>query len=361
MIDHLSRRRSARHRLTARFSLLAPPTIRAAALALLISIGLTHDAGSADAFHLNRMLGRGINLGDAYELRDDGACGIPLTPEIFQSIRKAGFDSIRIPVRWSTHASAEYPYEIDAGFLGRVDWAIDQALSHHLTAVIDVHHYDGMDLEPERNLPRLLTIWKQLAEHYQKYSDRLLFEIFNEPHDELTAERWQKVFPQVLAVIRETNPTRAVIIGPANWNNSDNLGNLDLPERDRHIIVTFHYYSPFHFTHQGAGWIKGSAPWIGTVWAGNDADREALNKDFAMVAHWAQQHRRPIYLGEFGSHYIADMPSREQWTHAVASEAEQRGFSWAYWEFCSNFGLFDPKTGRWRERLLGALMGKYQH
>jgi endoglucanase len=359
MIDHLSRRRCSKHRSKARIYTLSAAAIRTAALALLLSIGVTHQARSANAFNLNRTLGRGVNLGTAFESQHDGACGVPLTAEVFRTIRRAGFDSIRIPVRWSTHAAAEYPYEIDAGFLKHVDWAINQALSNNLTTVIDVHHYDEMDQQPEQNLPRLLAIWKQIAEHYQKYSDRLLFELLNEPHGQLTEERWQHVFPQLLAVIRESNPKRVVVIGPGSWNSLESLASLELPEKDRRIILTFHYYSPFRFTHQGAGWVDGSAAWLGTRWTGDSADRDALKKDFESVARWGKKSKRPIYLGEFGAYSAADMSSRERWTHAVVRQAEQREFSWAYWEFCSGFGLFDPNTGKWRKGLLGALMGKF--
>jgi endoglucanase len=361
MIDHLPHRPPARHRSNARNRFFSVSAIRAAALAALITIGVSHDARSADTFYLNRMLGHGINLGDAFESHLDTACGIPLKAEMFQNIAKAGFNSIRIPVAWSAHASADPPYEIDPGFFKHIDWAIDQALSHKLTTVIDVHHYEEMNREPEQNLPRLLAIWRQIAQHYQKYSDRLLFEVLNEPHGQLMKERWQRIFPELLAVIRESNPTRVVIIGAADWNNDESLARLDLPERDRRIIATFHYYSPFHFTHQGAGWVEGSTPWIGTVWAGDTTDREALKNDFGMVAEWGKKNHRPIYLGEFGAYSVADMSSRERWTRAVVRQAEHLGFSWAYWEFCSSFGIFDPTTGRWREGLRSALMDSPIH
>jgi endoglucanase len=42
----------------------------------------------------------------------------------------------------------------------------------------------------------------------------------------------------------------------------------------------------------------------------------------------------------------------------MAREAESHGFSWAYWEFCSGFGAYDPKADAWREPLQTALVGK---
>jgi endoglucanase len=43
------------------------------------------------------------------------------------------------------------------------------------------------------------------------------------------------------------------------------------------------------------------------------------------------------------------------WTDFVAREAERHGFAWAYWEFCSGFGVYDRETGQWKNELLTAL------
>jgi aryl-phospho-beta-D-glucosidase BglC (GH1 family) len=39
-------------------------------------------------------------------------------------IKEAGFNSVRIPIRWSAHASTAAPYDIETDFFRRVDWAI---------------------------------------------------------------------------------------------------------------------------------------------------------------------------------------------------------------------------------------------
>jgi hypothetical protein len=51
-------------------------------------------------------------------------------------------------------------------------------------------------------------------------------------------------------------------------NAVDRLDKMKLPPQDRRIIGTFHYYKPLQFTHQGAAWVKDSAPWRGTRWTG---------------------------------------------------------------------------------------------
>ena len=64
----------------------------------------------------------------------------------------------------------------------------------------------------------------------------------------------------------------------------------------------------------------------------------------------------PVFLGEFGAYRRADLSSRARWTNAVARAAESHAFSWAYWEFCSGFGVFDPQQGAWIGPLRKALL-----
>jgi endoglucanase len=331
----------------------------AGAIALLLFFQDAAVLGAeADALHYNRLLGRGINLGAALEAPREGAWGVTLKSQYFRDIKRAGFDSVRIPISWSEHAAKESPFAIQPMFFNRVDWAINQALSRGLVAVINMHHYDELNRSPAENLPRLVSMWRQIAQHYRDYPNRLYFELLNEPHDQLTDERWQALFPELLHAVRETNPTRMVIVGPGAWNDLYHLDNLHLPEADRHLIATFHYYSPLHFTHQGAGWMPGSDAWKGTTWTGSAPEREAMARDFDAAAAWSAKNGRPLYIGEFGSYQGADMASRVQWTTAVVGEARRNGFSWAYWEFCSTFGAYDPVALAWREPLLQSLMGR---
>lgn len=311
---------------------------------------------ASPAAHFNELLGRGINLGNALDAPKEGEWGVVLRSDYFREIKKAGFNSVRIPVSFSPHAAQQPPYRIDPVFLKRVDWAIGEALSQGLVAVLDVHHFPEMEQDPDHALPRLVAIWTQLAEHYRAYPDKLYFELLNEPSGALTDDKWESVMLTLLHTVRASNPTRMLVIGPAYWNYPDHLSNLKLPDDDRHIIVTFHYYAPLQFTHQGAPWMPGSDKWKGTTWTGTPDQLAALDKDFDKAASWAQANDRPLYLGEFGAYQAADVDSRARWTRAVVEAAEKRGFSFGYWEFCSTFGAYDPVAMKWRAPLLEALM-----
>lgn len=118
---------------------------------------------STDIFALNQRLGRGVNLGNALEANSEGEWGMVLQEDYFRLIAEAGFTSIRVPIRWRAHAAPQALYTIDAQFLQRVDWVIQQALANHLFVTLDMHHYEEMMQDPDGHRARFLGIWQTLG------------------------------------------------------------------------------------------------------------------------------------------------------------------------------------------------------
>jgi endoglucanase len=312
-----------------------------------------------DPFKMNKLLGRGINLGNALDAPSEGEWGVILKEGYFDIIKQAGFDSVRLPVRWSAHAMEKSPYTIDPNFMKRVDWAVNCALSRNLPIILNIHHYNESYIDPNGHKERFLALWKQIAEHFKGCPDILLFELMNEPRNKLDEFVWNTYMKESLAVVRQSNPNRTIVIGSAHDNIIPYLKFLDIPKDDRNIIVTIHYYFPLEFTHQGADWITKGDPntWMGTKWTGTEAEQKAVTDQFDIAAAWGKEHNRPINLGEFGSYKKADMDSRARWTKFIADSAIERGMSFDYWEFCaSEFGAYDQQTKSWRKPLLDALI-----
>lgn len=309
-----------------------------------------------DPFEQNKLLGRGINMGNALEAPNEGEWGVLIKAEYFAAIKEAGFNSVRIPVRWSAHAAIDSPYVIDPVFMSRVDWVIGQARLRELAVVLNIHHYEEIFVQPQQEKKRFTGIWKQIAGRYKSYSNQLFFEILNEPNDKLTPEIWNEFLSEALQVIRATNPQRTVIIGTAEWGGVGSLSKLKIPAEEKNVIVTVHYYNPFQFTHQGAEWVSGSDAWLGTTWTASNNEKQAVNSDLDKVWSYSLVNKRPIFVGEFGAYSKADMDSRARWTNFVARGCEEREFSWAYWEFCSGFGAYDKDNKVWRAQLLNALV-----
>jgi endoglucanase len=316
--------------------------------------------GSAEvnAFAINKLIGRGVNIGNALDgpTATEGEWGVTLQEEYFQLIKDAGFNSIRLTIHWPSRASNEPPYTIDPNLFNRVDWAVKNALSRNLVLIINDQNDSEIYRDPNGQKERFFALWKQIAEHYKDYPNTLLFELLNEPQGNLKDAEWNTLLKEAIGVVRRSNPDRMVVIGTANFNRVYQIKTLKLPEDDRNIIVTVHYYLPDEFTHQGAPWSSGSDKWLGRKWTGTEEEKRRVARDFDLVANWAKQNNRPIYLGEFGTYMKADMDSRACWTKCVAEAAVERGFSFTYWQFTSNFAVYDTEKKTWIKPLLDALI-----
>ncbi|MCS7201964.1 MAG: glycoside hydrolase family 5 protein [Dictyoglomus sp.] len=299
---------------------------------------------------------RGVNMGNALEAPFEGQWGVVIKDEYFSLIRSAGFDHVRIPVRWNAYAEYKPPYKISPYIFERVDHVIKEAFKNNLYVIINIHHYEEIMQEPEKHKERFLKLWEQISEHYKDYPETLYFELLNEPCMNLKSNLWNEYLMEAVKIVRKTNPTRKIIIGPTDWNNIYRLNELKIPQGDKNIIVTFHYYNPFNFTHQGAEWVNPSPP-VGVKWLGTEAEKKAIERELDMVVDWSKRNGNPpLYMGEFGAYSKADMESRVRWTSFVARSAEKRGIAWSYWEFCSGFGIYDPLNKKWRIDLLKALI-----
>ncbi|RZJ13370.1 MAG: glycoside hydrolase family 5 protein [Rubrivivax sp.] len=307
----------------------------------------------ADAGHA-AVLKRGVNI-VGY---DDALWTEPAKARFqlrhLQAIRDGGFDHVRLNLHAFGHMDAQH--QLSAQWLKTLDDLVYTGLKVGLQVILDEHNFNecakDADLAPCR--VKLQAFWRQVAARYKGTPDGVIFEILNEPNGAADAV-WNDMLAENLAIIRETNPKRRVIVGPKSWNSMDQLGSLVLPETDRNLIVTFHYYTPMEFTHQGASWTPQFQKLSGVTW-GTPADVERLRKDLDSVKAWADQHQRPVLLGEFGALESAGMAQRVAWTSAVARAAEARGFAWSYWQFDSDFVLWDMKSDGFVKPILGALV-----
>lgn len=309
---------------------------------------------SMDAFKQNKRLGRGVNiLGYDPIWRD--RMKARMRNQHFKLIGEAGFNSVRIALHPFRDKAVDEQNRISREWFETLDWAVEQALSNRLMVMLDFHEFFAMSKNPLSKKEKFLSVWRQISERYKHHSNEVLFELLNEPFGELTPELWNTFHRDALSVVKEKNPERTVIIGPGNWNSISFLDKLELPEHDENIIVTVHYYDPMDFTHQGAKWA-GREDKVGVKWIGTEEEKQAIVEAFGKAQAWAEKHNRPIFLGEFGVYDKADMDSRVRYLSFVARQAEELGWSWAYWQFDSDFILYDISNKRWVEPVLKALM-----
>jgi endoglucanase len=313
-----------------------------------------------------KTLGRGINLGNFFDAPVEGYWSMKYDESLLDRVKEAGFDTLRLPVRWSNHAAASAPYAIDPVFTKRIQGVVDAALARGLHVVMDMHHYrqlNGENIdEAEKKVSqqiveeRYLALWGQIAKQFASYPQQLLFEPFNEPNKRLDGPRWSTLFEAVRQVIRKSNPNRYLVVGPAQWNNAEALSSLSLNKKDRRLIVTIHHYEPFEFTHQGAEWTTIDMQKARGTTCCNTEQLARIDKPLATAIAWSKKEQRPIWVGEWGSFDKAPIESRLAYTKAMVSALKRYELTWAYWELASSFGIWNPKENRWRDDLKAALL-----
>jgi len=296
---------------------------------------------------------RGINLGNALEAPREGDWGYRIEPAHLAAIAGAGFDGVRLPVRWDIHTAHTTPYAIEPAFMARVSEVVEAALALGLKVQLDLHHYEALNTGPGAERDRYMAIWRQIAAQFAGAPDALFFEPLNEPN----GDAWrpgvlEQLQADTLTLIRQTHATRLVVFGGPNWNSIDGLRNWSPPANDANIAVTVHYYEPHAFTHENAEWLGAEAPRFGRAWGGRE-DLAAVQRHAAAAARYATERGLALQLGEFGVNQRVAPDQRAAWTSAVRRAFEAEGATWCYWDFAGAFRIWDG--GVFDADLLGAL------
>jgi endoglucanase len=313
-------------------------------------------AQSSKAAIQNNRLGRGVNIiGYDKAVWKDHTSG-RFKESYFQMIKDAGFSTIRINM--FAFSGMDSTYKLHQEWLETLDWAVKKGLEAKLMVILDMHEYTAMADDPIAKKEMFMAVWKQLAPRFKDQPYEVLFEILNEPNQKLSIDLWNEYLVEAINLIRETNPNRTLIIGPGNWNGIESLPTLKLPENDRNIIVTVHFYHPMPFTHQGAWWTNEFKDLKEIQWKGTKEEKADVVNKLKVAADWSKMHDRPIFLGEFGAYDKGDMKSRARYTKFVARTAKMYGFSWAYWQFDSDFIVYNIEKESWVKPILKALLDK---
>ncbi|MGF7138192.1 cellulase family glycosylhydrolase [Roseimarinus sediminis] len=281
---------------------------------------------------------RGINLGNTLEPPLEGGWNNPKAEEYyFDMYRDAGFDVVRIPVRWDQHMGNSAPYQIDESWMLRVEQLADWALERGLFVIINAHHDDWIKSNYSSQVmrDRFDSLWSQVAVHFKDKSERLLFEILNEPHG-LTKAQNDEMHQRVLSIIRASNPSRLVIFQGHNWGGSDELLQAAIPDDD-YLIASFHSYDPYLFGLEGQG-----------TW-GTPNDYQQLKSKFDKVKEWSLLHDIPVILGEFGSLRKCDYNSRMRHYQAYMEQALLDGFIPCAWDDGGDFKIMNRQQKTWDE------------
>lgn len=280
---------------------------------------------------------KAINLGNTFEPPNEAGWNNPIAQEYyFDMYSEAGFQCVRIPVRWDNHSGIIAPYTINKTWLDRIEQVVDWGLKRDLFIVINSHHDNWIkENYSEANKARFDSIWTQISERFKNKSEKLIFEVLNEPHG-LTKTQNDDMHARIISIIRKTNPTRLIIFQGHDWGGSDQLLTAAIPN-DNYVIGSFHSYDPYLFGLQGEG-----------TW-GTAGDYGILDRKFKAVYDWSVAHNIPVFLGEFGSLKTCEYNSRMRHYRAYVELSQKYGFAPVAWDDGGDFRIMERQQQTWNE------------
>jgi endoglucanase len=306
----------------------------------------TGSGASRQAWSAAAGLARGIRLAGFWQ-------GPAVDSATIDTIVKAGFRSVHLPVRW--------PDPPDEAQARHIDAAIDAMLAQDLTVVLDLRHGSpglppaggAAAAEAAWRRQRFVSLWGQVARRHAGRGPRLLFEVSLPPDSVLPVEQCNLLLAQALNAIRQSNPVRVVAVG---WPDALGLPRLVLPD-DRHLIVAIANTEPYRFTRQGIPSVAGAAAWRGTGCC-SAQEQQLMALPLNLAQTWSQEHRYPVWIESFTSSRLAPLSSRVHHARVMRDAAEARGLPWAYGDFNAESGIHDPASGGWQRPMLDALLGR---
>jgi len=283
------------------------------------------------------------------------------------NIKSLGCDVIRLPIELHSMTNGQPDYTIDPLFYYFLDQIIDWAEELKLHLILDNHSSTGPTDPSIGNI--LVPVWTQMAQHYKDRSTYIYYEVLNEPH-EISDTTWNRIQQEVIDAIRAVDQKHTIVIGPAGWNGYNNLEFMPR-YRDNNLIYTFHFYDPFVFTHQGAGWpnpslvplagvpfpyyagdIPACPPELQNTWISsnlanyrNTGTPEHVRELIDIAVDFKTARNVPLFCGEFGVFMLnSNNEDRIYWYNVVRSYLEEKGIAWTIWDYKGGFGLFEQGT-----------------
>ena len=363
-------------------------------LCAMLLTGLTC-AGQPTAKQWNKEVTAGWNLGNQFEcststgdhrsmeiglwdnsINAETAWGNPkVTRKTIKAIKEAGFNAIRIPVRWQYHITNAHAMSIDKAWLKRIREVVDWCLECDMKVMINTHHDQWLEGRPtykfqQENCQKLALLWFNIASEFADYDYRVAFAGTNEVH---LPDYWGKPEAENLEVQNAYNQTFIDVVRATGGKNEKrhlivqtyvcnpdfgiNNGDFIIPtdiegNGNDYMSVEFHYYTPWEYAGECNFYYWGE-PYrqYGEVPASNEQNMTDLFD--RVVAEWSDK-GLGVIIGEWGvSDHFKDGQTEKihenmtYYCRFLVSEARKRGFSTFVWDNnafgngMEMFGIFD--------------------
>lgn len=184
----------------------------------------------------------------------------------YARVRKMGMNSVRFYLSYKTFEEDDAPGRYKQSGFDWLDQNIEWAKQNEIRLVLNMHAPvggyqgsgggDALWEKPELQ-DRFVNLWRAIARRYRAEPTVIGYGILNEPLPTKSKEQWQKLAQRTVDEIRRVDQhhimfvERAIAVGE-DWSEDENHNFVRVD--DDNVVYEFHFYKPFHFTHQNAGW-----------------------------------------------------------------------------------------------------------
>ena len=293
------------------------------------------------------------------------AWGNPVTTDkMIASVKTVGFNALRLPVTWDGKFGEGPDYKIDEAWLARVKEIADLAFDNDMYVIINMHHEEwNMPTEENAALAeeKLRALWGQIADYFEGYNEKLIFECMNEPRLKGTPmewnggnkearaviNRWNKAFVETIRAKGGNNALRHLMIpGYAASSSETVLSDIEVPDDDK-VIVSVHAYLPYTFAlAEPDNAVK--------EWSKDDpSSTQDIDALMMVLDELFLKKGQAVIIGEMGCRNRFNNRDRAECARYYITEATAHGVPCFWWDnnaFVSGeaFGLMDRNTLEWR-------------
>lgn len=299
-------------------------------------------------------------------------------------IDSMGFDHLRIPIDEEQMWDEAGNKEAEAFELlhNAINWSQEAGLK----VIVDLHILRSHHFNQDEKLlwtdstaqEKFFQCWRELSAELQQYpNDLVAYELMNEPVAD-DPNDWNKLVAQLIAIIRESEPERSIVVGSNMWQHADTFDELEVPANDKNIILSYHFYYPFLLTHYHALWTnlkdyEGPIHYPGQsvtdeemaalpenireiVAARNGVyNQDTLEQMMQEAIDVAAQKGLNLYCGEWGTVAEAPQEDRLRWYADMRAIFDKNNIADANWNYKSdNFGIVNS-DGSPNEELIQVL------
>lgn len=329
----------------------------------------------------------GWNLGNSLESAggETGWGNPATTQQMIKDVKAAGFNAIRIPVRWTEHLSDQTNMVVTSSWLARVKEIVDWCLAEDMYVIINTHHEAWLDRHPQKatqteNNRKLAALWKCIATYFRDYGERLAFAGTNETIS-LNAdgsENWgtptaeyqevQNSYNQTfINAVRATggkNYYRNLVVQTYACSAWSGFTGFTIPtdQVEERLSVEVHNYDPYEYAGSTQYYYWGTKYKNMGYSVPNSNEQSMIDYMNRLRNTWSNK-GLGVVIGEYGAtcHYTNDnkqvqMENLQYWYQQMVSAMRERGFAGFVWDN-NAFGNGTEKFGIFHRSASGMTVG----